>query len=75
MSMEPKDKPPHLEMSNLPAGLKSRKTIAVNISLGIMLLGVLMVCQPFVHLLFQYGFIVTIAGIVAFSFAGHMKDD
>jgi hypothetical protein len=52
-----------------------RKKLAVNISLGIMLLGVLMVCQPFVHLFYQYGFIVTIAGIVAFSFAGHMKDD
>jgi uncharacterized membrane protein HdeD (DUF308 family) len=42
-------------------------------ALALMLLGIVMVCQPFFQVLFRYGFLVTLAGIVAFTFASHLR--
>jgi len=39
----------------------------------LMLVGIGMVCQPFFQVLFRWGFLVTLAGIVGFGFASHMK--
>ncbi len=45
------------------------------ISMGIMLAGIAMVCQPFWQPLFRFGFVVTLLGIVCFTVAGHLKDE
>jgi uncharacterized membrane protein HdeD (DUF308 family) len=42
-------------------------------ALALMLLGIVMVCQPFFHVLFRYGFLVTLAGIIAFTVASHRR--
>ncbi len=52
----------------------SIKALAERVALGLMTLGILMVWQPWVHLFFRYGFVVTLAGIVAFMVSSHMKD-
>jgi hypothetical protein len=41
-------------------------------SAAIMAIGILMVWQPWVHAFFQWGFLVTLGGIVAFTVASHM---
>jgi hypothetical protein len=43
------------------------------LAIALMLVGIGMVCQPFFHGLFRWGFIVTLAGIVAFTVASHLK--
>ena len=43
-------------------------------AIALMLIGVAMVCQPVVHFLFRWGFLVTLSGIVAFTAASHLKD-
>ena len=60
--------------SQAPRPAWGRKTIAEASALALMLLGIIMVCQPFIQILFRYGFLVTIAGIIAFMFASHMQD-
>jgi hypothetical protein len=41
-------------------------------ALAVMGAGVLMVCQPWAHALFRWGFAVTIIGIVLFMVAAHL---
>jgi hypothetical protein len=43
-------------------------------SIALMLTGVFMVCQPFFHTLFRYGFLVTLAGIIAFTVASNLRE-
>jgi hypothetical protein len=50
------------------------KGLSTAISISLMLLGVAMVCQPFFHVLFRYGFLVTLAGIVAFTVASNLPE-
>lgn len=50
------------------------KRLATAIALCLMLLGVLMVCQPFFHVLFRWGFLVIIVGVLAFTIATHLKE-
>jgi hypothetical protein len=45
------------------------------VALGIMAAGVLMVWQPWFHVLFRWGFAVTIIGIVSFMIAAHLPRD
>ena len=52
----------------------SVKSVSTAISIALMLLGVLMVCQPFFHTLFRYGFVVTLAGIIAFTIASNLPE-
>jgi hypothetical protein len=49
----------------------SRK-ILERTSLAVMAIGILMVWQPWLHVLFRLGFLVTIAGTVAFIVAAHV---
>lgn len=51
-----------------------KKIVAERLAMGVMGLGIVMVCQPFSHGVFRYGFVVTLAGIVAFTIAGHLRD-
>jgi len=50
------------------------KRAAEILAITIMLTGVIMVCQPFWHALFRWGFLVTIAGIIAFTVAAHLPE-
>jgi hypothetical protein len=50
-----------------------RRNVPEMAALALMLLGIVMVCQPFFHGLFRYGFLVTLAGIVAFTVASHRR--
>ena len=50
------------------------KNLIEKSAMCIMLSGVVMVSQPLFHALFQWGFLVTIAGIVLFTIAGHLPD-
>jgi hypothetical protein len=52
---------------------KRGRNIVEMAALVLMLLGIGMVCQPFFHGLFRYGFLVTLAGIVAFTVASHRR--
>ena len=45
------------------------------IALAVMAAGILMVWQPWFHLLFRWGFIVTIVGIIAFMVTAHLPRD
>ena len=45
------------------------------IALLVMAAGILMVWQPWFHALFRWGFLVTVAGIVAFMVATHLPRD
>ena len=45
------------------------------IALSAMAAGILMVWQPWWHALFQWGFLVTILGIVSFMVAAHLPRD
>jgi len=45
------------------------------IALAVMAAGILMVWQPWVHAMFRWGFVVTIAGIVMFMVAAHVPRD
>ena len=65
------------EMQNAKGKRQNRHTlkgISTAVSIVLMLVGVVMVCQPFAHLLFRYGFIVTLAGIVAFTVASNLPE-
>lgn len=52
-----------------------RKSRAEVLAIGLMVLGIVMVCQPVLHALFRWGFLVTLLGIAAFTVANHLKDD
>jgi len=56
---------------------EARKTKHRNVpellAAAVMLLGIVMVCQPLFHGLFRWGFVVTLAGIVAFTVASHRR--
>ncbi len=51
-----------------------KKTITERAALALMSIGILMVWQPWLHALFRWGFLVTLAGIVLFTVASHMSD-
>lgn len=50
------------------------KSRVEKIAMLIMVLGIVMVAQPFVHAFFQWGFLVTILGIVLFTIGGHLPE-
>lgn len=52
-----------------------RKRVAMGVALGLMALGIGMICQPFVHAWFGWGFVVTLVGIGAFNVAVHLPED
>jgi hypothetical protein len=52
---------------------RRRRNVPEIAAILLMLLGIVMVCQPFFHVLFRYGFLVTLAGIVAFTVASHRR--
>jgi hypothetical protein len=45
------------------------------VALAVMAAGILMVWQPWFHVLFRWGFVVTIIGIIAFMVAAHVPRD
>lgn len=51
------------------------KIIVDRIALGLMTLGIAMVWQPWIHGLFRWGFLVTLAGVVIFTISSHMADE
>jgi 4-hydroxybenzoate polyprenyltransferase len=61
--------------SSAQPGRARGKRRAEALALGTMAAGILMVCQPWLHELFRWGFLVTILGIVAFTIAAHLKED
>lgn len=69
---------PRTELDAPPARtprLPRRRARAEAITLAMMALGIALVCQPWWHVLFAWGFLVTILGIVAFTIAAHLKQD
>lgn len=50
------------------------KRISVATTLTAMAAGILMVCQPWARVLFQWGFAVIIGGIVGFVIASHLRE-
>jgi hypothetical protein len=63
--MQPPDKRPE-------TGKWSLKRIGEFLAISLMLLGAAMVCQPFFHFLFRWGFLVTLGGIVLFPVATNL---
>lgn len=50
------------------------KRIAERSGMAVMGAGILMVCQPWLREAFQWGFLVTLAGIVWFLVATHLPE-
>ena len=50
----------------------SAKRVGEALAIVLMLGGVAMVCQPFWHVLFRWGFLVTLVGIGVFTVASNL---
>ncbi|MEQ1943436.1 hypothetical protein ABMA32_13550 [Mesorhizobium sp. VNQ89] len=50
------------------------KTWLYRIASGLILIGFAMLCQPFTHDLFAFGFPVLLAGVVLFMILDHVPD-
>lgn len=51
------------------------KIIADRIALALMTLGIAMVWQPWIHILFRWGFLTTLFGVILFTISSHMASD
>ena len=55
--------------------MKSREKLGsrlVTMSIGLIILGVLMLIQPFMLGIYTYGFGVTLSGVILFNIASHL---
>ena len=52
---------------NIPPALRQSARLLEKTSMAVMLLGLVMACQPFAHLLFSYSVTVMLLGLVAYN--------
>jgi len=50
-------------------------TILYRIASGLILIGFAMLCQPFTHDIFVFGFPVLLAGVILFMILDHVPDE